>query len=158
MSLQKKWKQSRFLKRPKPQPTPQNQRVRRKRDNKRVGSQKGLHKRPAIQIRRQSNRKRHPHPQKAYTTGQQFKRGASPIGKDALTPKTSECQTDAPVPPLPAFNPDQFLALIAFVINSLDINKSKNDRIQLVVCAAEKCCDIKISPNKLHKILSTASV
>ena len=44
------------------------------------------------------------------------------------TTKTSECQTDVPVPPVPAFNPDQFLALIAFVINSLDINKSKSDR------------------------------
>ena len=44
MSLQNKWKQSRLPKRPKPQPTPQNQRVRRKMDNKRVGSQKGLHK------------------------------------------------------------------------------------------------------------------
>ena len=74
------------------------------------------------------------------------------------TTKTSECQTDAPVPSHPTFNPDQFLALIAFVINSLDINKSKSDRIQLVVCAAEKCCGIKISPNKIHEVLSTASV
>ena len=62
-SLQNKRKQSGLPTPPKLQPTPQNQRVRRKRDNKRVGSQKGLHKRPPIQKRRQSNRKRCPHPQ-----------------------------------------------------------------------------------------------
>ena len=63
-SLQKKWNQTRPLKRPKPQLTPQNQRVRRKRHNKRLGSQKGLHKRPTIHKRLQSNRKRRPHSQK----------------------------------------------------------------------------------------------
>jgi len=43
--------------------------------------------------------------------------------------------------------------LFAYIINGLDVNKSKSDRIKLVALAAEKCCGIKIGSNKLFEAL-----
>ena len=66
----------------------------------------------------------------------------------------SECQTDSPPPT--TFNPDNFLALIAFIINNLEeVKNSKSNGIKLVVDAAQKCCGISISPTKIHSMLTT---
>ena len=81
---------------------------------------------------------------------------APPPPKPKPTTKTCECQTDTPAPSLSLLNPDQFLALFAYIINGLDVNKSKSDRIKLVALAAEKCCGIKIGPNKLSEALKEA--
>ena len=70
--------------------------------------------------------------------------------------KNCECQTDTPAQPTSFIN-EKFLALIAFVINSLEAHKSKSDRIKLVVNAAEKCCGVKIAANELHEVLAATS-
>ena len=88
------------------------------------------------------------------TEGQVLSKKAPSPPKPKPPTKTSECQTDTPTPILPSFNPDHFLALIAYIINGLEVNKSKSDRIKLVVLAAEKCCGIKIAPNKLFEALA----
>ena len=74
-------------------------------------------------------------------------------------PKTqnSECQTDSIVSPPTAVATEQIAAFIAFIINSLDVYKTKSDRIKLVVNAAEKCCGVKIAPNQLHEVLAATS-
>ena len=64
-----------------------------------------------------------------------------------------ETQTDTlPTIPTNILN-EQLVAFLAFIINNLDENKSKSNRIKLVVDAAEKCCGVSISPDKVYNIL-----